>query len=398
MSWKDELRKASFRGVEFFIDSSDFSTGRRSVLHEFPNRDTPYTEDMGRISDSFEIEGYVLGDNYFQAKRNLQEVFTKKGPGELIHPYYGLKIVQVGPVSISETTKDGAIATFSAKFSEAGNNKYPKGQNDKGAILSSTVETALEETKADFDESFSIEDLPGFAVDSARDLVSLAQEQFDDVTKTFADVSDAVADLAYSTRNLVAEVNDLLQAPSVLSQRLLDSFALLEDAFTSEKSKVNALSTFYTFGKDEPQVDATTPIRQKEKNNQDKLTNFMRKVAAVKSASTAMIADYASFDDALNKRVEITAVINEQIREDDNTELYQSLIDVNAALVDALPDVDADLPRVQEITLDNTESSLTLSYDLFENDRNEQDLIDRNGVRNPGFIEAGTTLEVLNGS
>ena len=61
MSWKDELRPASFRGVEFFIDVSQKSLGRRAVLHEFPNRETPYTEDMGRVAEGFEIEGHVLG-------------------------------------------------------------------------------------------------------------------------------------------------------------------------------------------------------------------------------------------------------------------------------------------------------------------------------------------------
>ena len=33
MGFKDELRPGSFRGVDFFIKSSDLNTGRRSVLH-----------------------------------------------------------------------------------------------------------------------------------------------------------------------------------------------------------------------------------------------------------------------------------------------------------------------------------------------------------------------------
>lgn len=395
MGYKDELRPGSFRGVDFFIRTSDLSTGRRSVLHEFPNRETPYTEDLGRISEGFEIVGHVIGDNYFEAKRRLQDVFTRKGPGELIHPFFGAKIVQVGAVQISESNFEGAVAVFTAKFFEAGDNRFPKGTNDKGAILESAVDTATSEIKKDFDENFSIEDLPAHAIDSARALVSLAQTTFDNVTKTFADVSDAVADLAYSTRNLVAEVNDLLQAPSELSQRLLDSFALLEDAFTTAEDKTLALSTFFDFGAEETPVTGTTPIRLQEKNNQDKFTNFMRRVASVNAASTASITDFPSFDDALAKRVEITTVIEDQIREDDDTELYQSLIDVNASLVDAVPDVDAQLPNVQEITLSDTQPSLLLAYDLFEDAGNEDDIIKRNNIRHPGFIEAGSELEVL---
>lgn len=395
MGYKDEMRPGSFRGVDFFIKTSDKSTGRRAVLHEFPNREAPYTEDMGRISNGFEVVGHVLGDDYFTAKRKLEDVFTRKGPGELIHPFYGSQFVQVGAVSITESNEEGAIAVFTAKFFEAGDNRFPKGTNDKGAVLTSTIDNALAKSKTDFDENFSIEDLPAHAIDSARDLVSLAQKTFDEVTKVFADVSDAVADLAYSTRNLVAEVNDLLQAPSVLSQRLLDSFSLLEDAFSKAEDKTNAYGAFYNFGSDQDDINDNTPIRAKEKENQDKFINFMRRVASVKSASTASTTDFASFDDALDKRVEITSVIEEQIREDDDTELYQSLIDVNAALVDAVPDIDADLPNIKEITTENTEVTLLLTYDLFEDPRNEADIISRNNIRHPGFIEEGTPLEVL---
>lgn len=397
MSWKDNLRPASFRGASFFIDISQKSLGRRSVLHEFPNRETPYTEDMGRVAEGFEIEGHVLGDDYFEAKRDLEEVFNRKGPGELIHPYYGSKFVQIGPVNFTEATREGAILSFTAKFFEAGDNRFPKGINDKAAVLEAATDNAIAQIKSEFDDNFSIAGLPSFAVDSARDAVSLAQETFDNVTKTFADIADATAELAFSTRNLVAEVNDLLQAPSQLSQRLLDSFALMEDAFERAEDQSNAYSSFFNFGSTQDEVSGTTPIRIKEKSNQDQFNNFMRRVAAVKSASAAQAGNYASFDDAEAKRVEITAIIEEQIRESGDTELYQALIDVNAALVDALPDLDADLPNVKEQIIDDTSASLLVSYDLFEDPTKEQDIIDRNNIEHPGFIEAGSTIEVLDG-
>lgn len=395
MGYKDELRPGSFRGVKFFIEKSDKGTGRRAVLHEFPNRETPYTEDMGKVAETFEVTGHVLGDNYLAAKRDLEDVFTRKGPGELIHPYYGLKIVQVGAVQISESSVEGAIAVFTAKFFEAGDNRFPRGTNDKGAILESNISNATTLIKKDFDDNFSIVGLPSYAVDSARDLVSLAQETFDNTTSIIADTSEAAADLAYSTRNLIAEVNDLLQAPSKLSQRLLDSFALVEEVFENADDQTKALSTFFTFGSDQNLEDGLTPYRTQERNNQDKFINLMRRVSAVKAAGTAANTDFASFDDALAKRVEITSVIESQIREDDDNDVYQALIDVNASLVDALPDEDSQLPRVQEVELDDTTPSLLLAYDLFEDADNEADIISRNKIRHPAFIEAGKKLKVL---
>lgn len=395
-SWKDNLRQASFRGFEFLTKDAQTAGGRRTVQHQFPNRETPFTEDMGRAARSYTISGHVLGNDYFEAKTKLLEVFEKKGPGELIHPYYGSVFVQVAEVNISESQLEGAIAVFTAKFLEAGDNRFPKGINDKTAILADNVLDATDKIKSDFDETFSIAGMPAFAIESARALIAKAQETFDAVTKPLADFAEGVADLAFATRNLIAETNDLLQSPSELSQRLLDSFQLMEDAISSDKTKTVAYSAFYEFSADEPVV-GTTPIREQEKINEAAFVNLMRRAAAVKSSNTAVAAEYVSFNEAEAARVAITEVIDEQVREIENTdgELWQALRDVNASLVDALPDVDTDLPSLKEVTVEQDTASLLLTYDLFESMDNEQDIIDRNNIRHPGFIARETVLEVL---
>jgi len=86
LGFKDDLRPGSFRGVEFFIDTSQRTLGRRATLHEFPNRETPFTEDLGRVADVFEVEGHLVGDDYFKARKKLERAVNKQGPGELIHP------------------------------------------------------------------------------------------------------------------------------------------------------------------------------------------------------------------------------------------------------------------------------------------------------------------------
>ena len=73
----------------------------------------------------------------------------------------------------------------------------------------------------------------------------------------------------------------------------------------------------------------------------------------------------------------------------------KALSDVNASIVEALPDVDADLPSLKEIEVENDTASLLFTYDQFESIDNEQDIIDRNNIRHPGFIAKGTVLEVL---
>jgi prophage DNA circulation protein len=401
MSYLDSLRKGSFRGFEFFVESVQTAGGRRAVQHQFPNRETPYTEDLGRQAKSYSIDGHIIGQDYLETKTRLFEVFEKKGPGELIHPFYGSLMVQVSSLNVSESIKQGAIATFSCTFLELGDPKFPKGTNDKGAILSENVDESMGDIKGDFDDDFSVDGMPGFSIDSARALVAKAQQTFDDVTKPLADAAEGIADLAFATRNLIAEVDDLLQSPSLLSQRLLDSFSLMENAISGNKDKTKAYSAFYSFEGDDV-VEETTPTRIREAKNKSVFENFMRRAASVQSAKTASVSEFVSIDEAHEAREKITAVIEEQIREieinDPESDLYQSMIDVNASIVDALPDVDADLPSIKTITPEKDEISLLLAYDLNESLDNEQDIIDRNGIRNPAFVAAQKSLEVIGGN
>ena len=62
MPWREQLLQASFRGVEFQTDGHTArAAGRRAVTHEYPGRDEPYTEDLGKRTKGYSIEAWVVG-------------------------------------------------------------------------------------------------------------------------------------------------------------------------------------------------------------------------------------------------------------------------------------------------------------------------------------------------
>ena len=90
MAWRDNLVPASFRGVGFQVaESENKAGGRRIALHEYPGRDVPFAEDMGEITKTFSIEGYIVGDDYLDRGERLIDACNMPGPGELVHPYRG---------------------------------------------------------------------------------------------------------------------------------------------------------------------------------------------------------------------------------------------------------------------------------------------------------------------
>lgn len=84
--WRTTLRKASYRGAPFFVDTDKLSTGRRLVVHEFPNSDQPYVEDLGRDANKFSVTAYVLGDDSDSSAKRLLTACEARGAAALVLP------------------------------------------------------------------------------------------------------------------------------------------------------------------------------------------------------------------------------------------------------------------------------------------------------------------------
>ena len=126
MAWRDNLVAASFRGVEFEVNESENKAGgRRIALHEYPGRDDPFAEDMGEITKTFSIEGFIVGDDYLDRGERLIDACNMPGPGELVHPYRGSRNVVCNEIVESVRTREGRIARYTMTFTQAGENQYP---------------------------------------------------------------------------------------------------------------------------------------------------------------------------------------------------------------------------------------------------------------------------------
>lgn len=124
MFWRDRLVPASFRGAFFHIEQGGPLGGRRIALHEYPKRDLPYAEDMGRRARRFSIAAYVIGPFYIQARDALLTAMEIETPGLLIHPTMGEFMVNPEIYSCNESRERGGIAEFELGFIEAGTNDF----------------------------------------------------------------------------------------------------------------------------------------------------------------------------------------------------------------------------------------------------------------------------------
>ncbi|WP_248769131.1 DNA circularization N-terminal domain-containing protein [Pseudomonas sp. MWU12-2345] len=143
-TWTEMLNQASFRGVPFAIYGGDARFGRRLAMHEYPGRDKPYIEDMGRSTRRIRMSGFlvsnslVYGGGSVLAQRDaLAAAAEKKGSGILVHPTLGALKVSVpdGGLGVTERWDMGRYFEISFSFIESGDRVFPTITSDSGSLL-----------------------------------------------------------------------------------------------------------------------------------------------------------------------------------------------------------------------------------------------------------------------
>jgi prophage DNA circulation protein len=154
MSWRQNLRPASFRGVTFHVDDRKFSTGRRIHNHEFPKRDSNMPEYMGKKTRTYTVDAYVIGDDYMAVRDRLIAACERNGSGALVDHWGRHQTVVCETCDLTETRLDGRFAKFSLSFLEAGGAGMPIAVAATAAQLVSAASSLISQALASFSSNY----------------------------------------------------------------------------------------------------------------------------------------------------------------------------------------------------------------------------------------------------
>jgi prophage DNA circulation protein len=138
--WRDALLPANFDGCFFHVEAGSKENGRRIVVHEFPKKDTPYAEDMGKRAIEFSVRAYCIqypldaasgdpvpGDERFLYMRDyriarnlLRDRLEREGSGTLQLPSLPPMRVVCPRYRLSEEERLGGYCVFDIQFVEFG--------------------------------------------------------------------------------------------------------------------------------------------------------------------------------------------------------------------------------------------------------------------------------------
>jgi prophage DNA circulation protein len=149
--WRLRLLPASFAGVQFHVEQQGRSGGRRVVVHEYPKRNMPYAEDMGRAAFRYQMTGYIVGPSYHIGKAALMNVLDNSEGDQLVDPYLAQsKLCICERYSVSEHRERGGYCTFEMSFTEVGT-VGNVGQANTGDATNSQAQATSSDAAANVD-------------------------------------------------------------------------------------------------------------------------------------------------------------------------------------------------------------------------------------------------------
>ena len=441
-NWRDNLRTASFRGVEFKVRDVDTSVGRRNVLHQYPGKDEPYLEDMGLDADEFSVTGYVIQNienefDYFAERDALIAALRAEGVGTLVHPFLGeLQVGLKGKAAIKEAFDHGGIAIFTMTFVLAGKAEYPSSKSERlgmsgvAAYMDTVAAESYAKMLSSFLDKYVVANLPDLVGDSALgDLASLADDVHDEISSVIdksSSVGTDVLDALFTIRNTLQYIYYVPAEVANEIESMYDSFtdlvgvtgSLLDEADQTDAYRqqvTQAAINTSSYGDGLSDISVTTLSRAYEYRNRAATVNLVRGSALLMAARLAVRVNYVSYDDADAMMKAVTDKIDAQLEklgdevgsqvftdydevEFDNDDDFDALQRVRAAFVGSMRIIGADLAKVVNyaVTGDGL-STLALAYDLYKDLDRADEIFNRNmpTVDHPGFLPDGGTVQVL---
>lgn len=411
MTWRDNYRPASFRGVPFFVESADSTHGRRQAVHEHAQRDVPYTEDLGRKAREFSVSGYLIGLEYQSQRDELIKACETAGPGVLVHPYRGEMTVICRGLGVSESSNEGGMCLVKLTFLESGEASYPSAKVDIVNAISAKGNAVTAAAEKSFVSDFLTTGFPAYVTESAATGLSDLGEFMAAPGVSFTGDLQAASDFYLQAKGLGSDAFSLVQQPLQMVSRITGLFGSIRSAFG-----VNALGMLTSLFDRSPSSysgSTATPSRQQQATNSLAMNALVRQVAVAEAAKAAVVTQapvtttsgvtrvstvptvYDSYQAAIKVREQLVDRIDSESESTPNDELYVALSDLRTSVVKAVPDPEQDLARIVQYVPRETLPSLLVAYQIYGDAGRAAEIAARNNPPHPGFLMGGNQLEVL---
>lgn len=413
MAWRDDLLPASLNGVPFLYRTVRGRGGRRGVKHEYPGRTEPFIRDLGPKGKEFSLQAFLLGDNYHVDRDSLLDVLDLGTDLQFIHPYRGLMTVKVlGDVETIEEDTKGGMASFVFTLYESGL-AFPTifiagpprvaflGGLAVGAINAKTKFNLLKAIGDVIKSAIAAIDSAALAVAKVNGKISAALSLIDSAANAINDLSDNIGTLLNTPQALMSALTGALLAVFDLVKNFVPDVGLDTEVTTDPLDLVGitleTLRELMDFDTEPEAIrDLTTPQAEIEIAAHAAVKLAVQASAIAKASEVLVSLELDSATQASEIQVELAEHFNTVLATDDlDPEIYQALTALKSTTIAHLLSEQKRLPAVRTITPPLSIPAIVLAHDLYRDPDREDEIVARNGIRNPLFVPGLVPLEVL---
>lgn len=399
-----QLQPASFRGVPFHVDGAEIEAGRRVQVHEYPQRDKPWAEDLGRATRGFMVDAFVVGPGYIEDAEALIAAAEEEGPGTLVHPWLGSMEVSLKELLRVRFNASAGHAVITFSFVEAGELEFPAAQSST-AMQSRIAADGLSTAACDsFASRFAVDGWASFVGDQALlDLASAfsALRALSSVSvlsgwaNQFAEIGNLVQSLAYPLQ-LAQQLADLFDLSPTVAALPADSSFNTQDPMGAIVQAIVAVAGSGGAGRvlNAPVVAATASAARKQQvGNTAAINALVRSTMLAQAVGISSHVNATVQADVYAVRTALCAALDaESLLADDVG--YQALQTARRAVWTDLTARASSGARLLPLIPLQVTSALVLAYDRYEDANRAQEIVTRNRLIHPGFVPM-QTLQVL---
>lgn len=417
-TFAEKLFPASYRGVRFFVEDAEIGAGRRKQVNEYPQRDKPYIEDLGRATREYRVTGYIFGENLGTAKEQDYVACTNKmlaalempGAGMLMHPWHGNLDVEVKELGRIRYDRGLGRAIIEMVFTEAGDVQFPTVQTSTQSASAAAADDVGTAAAADFASKFSVNkvmdyvnaaakgdiqrlfQMAGFSNIPGVSQLAMAQKALDATQSAIKLINDPAAlgrnilgaFGAYSLLNSIQTIGAALggsSSASVSASQATQVASLIRATLSASY----AFSSYVSINSSGSISSAATPASRQQYANTAALADLARRSLLVQAVGLSAAMPAVVHDDAIGIRNLLADALDaEALTAPDG--VYVALSAARVAVWNDLTDRAKNSARIVSITPPQSIPALALAYDYYGDTSRADEIIARNAIENPLFV------------
>lgn len=408
MTTATEYSLGRFRGVPFYIDDGELSGGRRVASSQFPLRDTPFTQDMGRRQRDLSLNLVLVGNGargdaqrYASVedwREALIQALEAPGPGQLEHPRYGTLSMQVDTYRAPDDLRKHNVVYVSVNFVEPGTEVLRR-REVTTVLVNAKADAVQAVAQASFVAELAVADQP----------LSVLQKALAAGQAVVALVGEVRA-IASRAQALSVGLQGLLATPAALAASVVSSVRMVQGSVFSPLDMLRGQADFLRrlLGRSPiTPASASGQVNQTAARNEAAFVALLAAASVAESArllsgsvavedgATAAGVAFASADDALAARDAFLDLVDavEALVPDS---VFSALRGLRAEVIRDLGARAANMARVRRLQLAANTPAVVLAHQLYGDASRADEVCRRNRLRHPLFVPAAIDLEVLN--